>query len=54
MVVRPLRRAGSGRIALPEVREASEGSSGGPGVVVRPFRRSGSGRKTFTVVREWS
>ena len=45
-------RSGSGRKALPEVREWSGGRRGGLGVVGRPFRRSGSGREALPEVRE--
>ena len=47
VVGRPSRRSGSGRKALAEVREGSEGPPGGPKVV-------GSGREALPEVRDWS
>ena len=59
----PSRMFGSGREALPDVREWlgdppgypewSEGHSGCPGVVERPSQMSGSGRDALPEVREW-
>ena len=55
------RMPGSGREALPDVREWSggplgcpEGPLGCPGVVRRPSRMSGSSREALPNVREWS
>ena len=45
---------GSGRKALLEIRQWSEGPTGYPGVVVRPAQISGSGWVTLLNVREWS
>ena len=61
----PCQMSGSGRVALPNVREWSGGLPGCPGVVGRPSRMSesglvrpsqmfGSGRKALPDVREWS
>ena len=47
MVESPTLRSGSGRVAIPEVREWSGHPNGGLGVV-------GSGRETLTEVREWT
>ena len=44
--------SGSGREALPDVREWSGCTSGCKEVVGRPSRLSGSGRATLTDVRE--
>ena len=53
--------SGSGRKALPNVREWSIGPTGCPGVLGRPFRMfarpsrmSGSGRNSLPDVRKWS
>ena len=40
--------SGSGREALPDVREWSGGPPGCPGVVGRPTRMSGSGREAIS------
>ena len=39
--------SGSGRQAIPNVREWSGGPLGSPGVVGRPFRMSGCGREAL-------
>ena len=44
--------SGSGRIALPDVRELSAGLSRCPGVVGRPSRMSMSGQEIFPNVQE--
>ena len=45
--------SGSGREALPDVRDWSEDPRGCPGVVGRPSWISGSGQEDFPDVREW-
>ena len=52
--------SGSGRKALPDIREWSGGPPGFPRVVGktsreigRPFQMFGSGQETFPYVREW-
>ena len=52
-VRRPSRLSGSGRVALPVVREWSGGPPGCPGVVGWPSRISESGRETLPNAREW-
>ena len=44
---------GSGRLALPDVREWSGGPSGCPGVVERVPRMPGSCQEVFPEVQEW-
>ena len=46
--------SGSGREAIPDVREWSGGPPGCPGVVGRPSRMSGSGQEALPNVRAWS
>ena len=50
----PSRMSGSGRDALPDVRQLSRGPTGCPAVVGTPSRLSGSGREALPNVREWS
>ena len=45
---------GSGRQALPYVREWSGGPPGCPGMVGMPSRMSGSGQEAFSDFRDWS
>ena len=53
VVGRPSRMSGSGREALPDVREWSGGPPGCLGVVGRTSRMSGSSREVLPDVREW-
>ena len=46
-----LHNVGSGREALPDVREWSRGPLRSPGVVNRPYWMSGSGREVLPYVR---
>ena len=49
-----LRISGSGREALPDVWEWSEGPHECLGVVGRPSRMSGSGQEALSDIQEWS
>ena len=46
--------SGSGRVALSDIQECSEGPLGYPGVVGRLTRTSESGQVVLPDVREWS
>ena len=46
--------SGSGREALPNVREGSGDPPGCPGVIGRPSQMSGRGREALPDIWEWS
>ena len=54
VVGRPSRISGSGREALPDIRDLSGSLRGCLGVIGRPSQMSGSGRESLGDVREWS
>ena len=54
MVRRPSRMSGSGREALPDVREGEGSPPGCAEVVGRPSRMIGIGREAILDVRDWS
>ena len=54
VVGRPSRMSGSGREALPNIREWSGGPPGCPGVVGKPSRMSAIGWEPYIEVRDCS